>query len=44
MKKKTFSKEEKLKVLEEAKSSGVPATLDRYVSNNPATYYSWKKK
>ncbi|EIM76376.1 transposase IS3 family, ORF_A [Nitritalea halalkaliphila LW7] len=43
MKKRTFSKEEKLKVLEEAKSNGVQATLDKY-GVYPATYYSWKKK
>lgn len=43
MKKRTFSKEEKLKVLEEAKKNGVQPTLDKY-GIYPATYYSWKKK
>lgn len=43
MKKRTFAKEEKLKILEEAKKNGVQPTLDKY-GIYPATYYSWKKK
>lgn len=43
MKKRTFSKEEKLKILEEAQKHGVQATLDKH-GIYPATYYNWKKK
>lgn len=43
MKKRMFSKEEKLKILEEAKKNGVQPTLDKH-GVYPATYYSWKKK
>lgn len=43
MKKRTFTKEEKLKILEEVKKNGVQATLDKF-GIYPATYYSWKKK
>lgn len=43
MKKRTFTKEEKLKVLEEARETGVQSTLDKY-GIYPATYYSWKRK
>src|SRR5690554_7149394 len=43
MKKRTFSKEEKIKILEEAKKNGVQPTLDKH-GVYPATYYSWKKK
>jgi len=43
MKKRTFVKEEKLKILEEAKKNGVQPTLDKH-GVYPATYYSWKKK
>ena len=43
MKKRTFSKEEKLQILEEAKKQGVQPTLDKH-GIYPATYYSWKKK
>lgn len=43
MKKRTFSKEEKLKILKEAESNGVQVTLDKY-GVYPATFYSWKKK
>jgi len=43
MKKRTWSKEEKLKVLEEAKKEGVQVTLRKY-GLYPGTYYSWKKK
>jgi putative transposase len=43
MKKRTFSKEEKLQILEEAKKQGVQSTLDKH-GIYPATYYNWKKK
>ncbi len=43
MKKRTFSKEEKLKILKEAESKGVQVTLDKYAVY-PATFYSWKQK
>jgi len=43
MKKRTWSKEEKLKVLEEAKKEGVQLTIRKY-GIYPGTYYSWKKK
>ena len=43
MKKRTFSKEEKLKVLEEAKKEGVQVTIRKY-GIYPGTYYSWRKK
>ena len=43
MKKRTFSKEEKLKILEEAKKEGIKPTLDKH-GVYPTTYYSWKKK
>jgi putative transposase len=43
MKKRTFSKEEKLKILKEAESNGVQVTLDKH-GVYPATFYSWKKK
>lgn len=43
MKKKKWSKEEKLKILEEAKKEGVQVTLRKY-QVYPATYYSWRKK
>lgn len=43
MKKRRFSKEEKLKVLREASSQGIQVTLDKY-GIYPSTYYSWKKK
>lgn len=43
MEKRRFTKEEKLKVLSEAKGSGVTVTLEKY-GIYPATYYSWKKK
>lgn len=43
MKKRTFTKEEKLNILEEVKKNGVQATLDKF-GIYPATYYSWKKK
>jgi putative transposase len=43
MKKRTFAKEEKLKILEEGKKNGIQPTLDKF-GIYPATYYSWKKK
>lgn len=43
MKKRTFSKEEKLSILEESKTLGVTATLAKH-SLYPATFYSWRKK
>jgi hypothetical protein len=43
MKKRTFSKEEKLKILKEAESNGVQPTLDNH-GVYTATFYSWKKK
>ena len=43
MKKRTWSKEEKLKVLAEAKEEGVQLTIRKY-GIYPGTYYSWRKK
>jgi putative transposase len=43
MKKRRFTKAEKLKVLREASLNGVKITLEKY-GIYPATYYSWKKK
>ncbi len=43
MKKRTFSKEEKLQIIKEASQQGVYATLEKY-GIYQATYYSWKKK
>lgn len=43
MKKRTFTKEEKMQILKEARESGVKNTLDKY-GIYPASYYSWKKK
>ncbi|WMJ71954.1 transposase [Cytophagaceae bacterium ABcell3] len=43
VKKRTFTKEEKVKILKEAESNGVQVTLDKY-GVYPATYYNWKKK
>lgn len=43
MKKRTWTQEEKLKIIAEAKSNGVSETLEKY-GIYPATYYSWKKK
>lgn len=40
---KKFSKEEKLRILEEAQSKGVKDTLAKY-DLYPATYYYWKRK
>lgn len=43
VKKRTFTKEEKIKILEEVKKNGVQQTLDKY-GIYPATFYNWKKK
>ncbi len=40
---KKYTKEEKLKILKEAKRQGVKVTLEKY-DLYPATYYYWKKK
>jgi putative transposase len=43
MEKRTFTKDEKLKIIKEASEQGVKPTLEKY-SVFPASYYSWKKK
>jgi len=43
MKKRTWSKSEKLEILSEAKKEGVQVTIRKY-GVYPATYYGWKKK
>jgi len=43
MKKRKFSKEEKLKLIKEFSEQGVSSTLKKY-GIYPATFYSWKKK
>jgi putative transposase len=43
MEKRTFSKEEKLKIIKEASEQGVKVTLGKY-NIFPVSYYSWKKK
>jgi len=43
MAKRTFSKEEKLRIIKEAAEDGVKETLAKY-DIYPASYYSWKKK
>ncbi len=43
MGKRSWTPEEKLKILSEAKDKGVKATLEKY-GVYPATYYAWKKK
>ncbi|MGB9748197.1 MAG: transposase, partial [Bacteroidales bacterium] len=43
MNKRTFSKEEKLRIIKEASEQGVKAVLEKYAIY-PATYYSWKNK
>lgn len=43
MNKRTFSKEEKLRIVKEASEQGVKAVLEKY-DLYPATYYSWKNK
>lgn len=41
--KRTFSKEQKLSILQEAKEKGVNITLAKH-SIYPATYYDWKRR
>ena len=43
MEKRTFSSEEKLRIIREASESGLQVTLDKYGIYR-ASYYSWKKK
>lgn len=43
MKKRTFSKEEKLAIIKEASIHGVTSTLEKH-GVYPASYYSWKRK
>jgi len=43
MKKRTFTKEEKLKIIKEASEQGVNTTLEKYGIYR-ASYYSWKQK
>ena len=43
MEKRTFTTEEKLKVIKEASEQGVKPTLEKY-NIFPASYYSWKSK
>ena len=43
MKRRKFTNEEKVKILEEASKNGVTTTLEHY-GIYPATYYAWKKK
>ncbi len=43
MKKRTFTKEDKLRIIKEASENGVNETLEKYGVYR-ASYYSWKKK
>lgn len=43
MNKRTFTKEEKLRIIKEASEQGVKVVLEKY-DLYPATYYSWKNK
>ena len=43
MKKRTFTKEEKLKIIKEASELGINPTLEKYGIYR-ASYYDWKKK
>jgi putative transposase len=43
MEKRTFTKEEKLRIIREASESGVNPTLEKYGVYR-ASYYSWKQK
>ncbi len=43
MNKRTFTIEEKLRIIAEAKEKGVTATIEKY-GIYAASYYSWKKK
>ncbi len=42
-KKRSWTKEEKVKILREAKKNGVEVTIRKY-EVYPSTYYSWRKK
>ena len=43
MNKRTFTQEEKLRIIKEASEQGVKVILEKY-DLYPATYYSWKKQ
>lgn len=43
MKKRTFTIEEKLKIIKEASENGIDVTLKKY-GIYKASYYSWKRK
>jgi len=43
MAKRTFIKEEKLKIIKEASEHGINSTLEKYGVYR-TSYYSWKKK
>ena len=43
MNKRTFTKEEKLRIIQEASEQGLKVILEKY-DLYPATYYSWKSK
>ena len=43
MKKRRWSKSEKLKIIREAKKEGVQVTIRKY-GLYPSTYYNWRKK
>ena len=43
MKKRSFTKDEKLKIIQEASENGVKQTLEKYGVYR-ASYYDWKKK
>jgi putative transposase len=43
MKKRTFTKEEKIRIIKESLEIGVTATCEKY-GIYAASYYSWKKK
>jgi putative transposase len=43
MKKRSFTKEKKLKIIKEASENGVKETLGKYGIYR-ASYYDWKKK
>ena len=43
MEKRTFTKEEKLRIIKEVSEHGVKQTLEKY-DIYPASFYAWKKK
>jgi len=43
MNKRTFTTEEKVRIVKEASENGVTATIEKY-GIYPASYYSWRKK